>query len=403
MKVLYVIHGPTFGGAHNQALRLHAPLTARGVETTVVLPTEGGNAAERLRAGGVPVVEIPLHRVRAALDPRLHLGLAAGLVPEVRALRRVIREHGADVVQVGGLVNPHGALAGRLERLPVVWQLLDTRAPWAVAFGAMLGVRALATVVMPTGSKVLAAFPGTDRMRGRIVPFIPPVDTAMFHPRPELRTAVRREWGVPDGVPVIGTVGNLNPMKGHETLLEAFRGVRARLPDTRLVMLGSEHGSHAEYARRIRALVHELEPRGESPVIFLGARGDVERQIQGFDVLALASVPRSEGIPTAILEAMASAVAVVATDVGGVTEVVDDGVSGRVVPPLDAAALSAALMDVLGDAAGRAAMASNAHRIAVERFSIEHCADTHLRAYELALRYNAAGRGSLSAPSNRVS
>ena len=402
MKVLYVIHGPTFGGAHNQALRLNAPLTARGVETVVVLPTESGNAADRLRSAGVPVVQVALHRVRASVDPRLHLRLAAGIVPEVVALRRLIREQGTDVVQLGGLVNPHGGIAGRLERVPVVWQLLDTRAPWPVAFGAMLGVRALATVVMPTGSKVLRAFPGAEHLRGRIVPFVPPVDTAVFRPRPELRAAVRAEWGVPGGTLVIGAVGNLNPQKGYDTLMEAFRLVRERVGDARLVVLGAEHGSHLDYAHRIRALARDMGRRGESPVLFLGARGDVERQLQGFDVLALASVPRSEGIPTVILEAMASGIPVVATDVGGVTEVVEDGVNGRVVPPLDARALSAALVDVLRDEGTRLAMASSAHRIAEERFSLDTCAETHLRAYNLALRYNA-GSASNSSRSNRVS
>jgi len=392
MKVLYVIHGPVFGGAHNQALRLNAPLAARGVETTVVLPTDPGNASERLRAAGVPVIEVPLHRVRATLDPLVHVRSALGLLPEVAALRRLCREHGSDIVQVGGLINPHGALAARLERLPIVWQLLDTRAPWPVAFAAMLAVRALATVVMPTGSKVLAAFPGAERLGRRLVPFIPPVDTSVFRPRPDLRAAVRADWGISDDAPVVGTIGNLNPQKGYETLVGAFARVHRTLPRARLVIFGSEHGSHAAYARRVRSLVRELFGDSDA-VAFLGPRSDIERQLQGFDVLALGSVPRSEGIPTVILEAMATGIPVVATDVGGVSEVVDDGATGRVAPPLDAGALADALTAVLSDAGARGAMGVNARRVAEERFSIDECAETHLRAYELALRLSRRHSG----------
>ncbi|HEX2221391.1 MAG TPA: glycosyltransferase [Candidatus Limnocylindria bacterium] len=393
MRVLYVIHGPVFGGAHNQALRLRAPLEARGVETIVVLPSEPGNAVDRLRRGGVRVVTIPLHRVRATVDPRVHLRTVAGLIPEVHGLRRLIREREVDVVQIGGLVNPHGAIAARREGVPVVWQLLDTRAPPPVAFGAMLAVRALATVIMPTGSRVLAAFPGAERLRGRTVPFIPPVDTDAFRPRPELRATLRADWGIPDGAPVVGSIGNLNPQKGYETLVRAFARVRERMPDARLVIVGSEHGSHAGYARRVRALVDALATaEGASPVTFLGPRTDVDRLLAGFDVLALASVPRSEGIPTAALEAMASAVPVVATDVGGVREVVEDGVTGSVVPALDPRSLAAAVVELLSEPSRRSEMAVESRRRAEERFSLDRCAETHLRAYRMALSRGAGRR-----------
>ncbi|MFN8556276.1 MAG: hypothetical protein U0531_02635 [Dehalococcoidia bacterium] len=71
MNLLTVIHYPIFGGPHNEALRLHGALRAHGYETTVLLPAEPGNAAERLRAAGVPVVQRPLRRLRANPDPRV--------------------------------------------------------------------------------------------------------------------------------------------------------------------------------------------------------------------------------------------------------------------------------------------------------------------------------------------
>ena len=87
-RVLFVIHFPVFGGPHNQALRLAHPLLARGWDTVVVLPAEPGNAAERLRAAGVEVVTMPLHRLRASTNPQLLLGLLAGVAPEsVRSAR----------------------------------------------------------------------------------------------------------------------------------------------------------------------------------------------------------------------------------------------------------------------------------------------------------------------------
>jgi glycosyltransferase involved in cell wall biosynthesis len=116
----------------------------------------------------------------------------------------------------------------------------------------------------------------------------------------------------------------------------------------------------------------ELKLRDGTDVLFLGARQDIDRQLQGFDLFALASVPRSEGIPTVLLEAMSSGLPVVATDVGGVTEIVEEGVTGLVVPALSDDALASAALRV------------------VERFSVGRCADVHVRAYTKALASNAA-------------
>ncbi|MBA2558097.1 MAG: glycosyltransferase [Chloroflexi bacterium] len=383
-ELLFVIHSATFGGPHNQALRLSAPLRAQGVRTTVVLPLEPGTAPVRLRQGGVEVVQIRLHRVRATADPRVQLPFAAGFIPEVLALRRLIVDRRADIVQVGGLVNPHAAIAARLAGVPVVWQLVDTRAQLPVAFVSMLFVRALADVVMPTGRNVMRSFPGAKYVRSRLMPFIPPVDTELFRPQPELREQVRREWGLPPDVPVVGTVANLNPQKGLTELVDAFALTRRALPDVRLVIVGAEYEVHRAYADAIRArlAVHGLRSPGE--VTFVGPRSDVERQMQGFDLFALPSVPRSEGIPTVVLEAMACGLPVVATDVGGVSEVIVPDVTGTVVPVCRPDLLAAAAVSILQDDARSIRMGQAARQHAQVNFSIERCVETHLRAYRAA-------------------
>ncbi|MDQ3492873.1 MAG: glycosyltransferase [Chloroflexota bacterium] len=384
-KVLFVIHHAVFGGPHNQALRLAGPLRERGYETIVLLPDMPGDAPERLRRAGIAVEQMPLHSLRARPDPILQARFALGFLPEVLAIRRRIRELGIDVVQVGGLVNPHAALAARAEGVPVVWQLLDTRAPSPVAWASMLWVRALATVVMPTGRKVLSAFPGWRRIASLVVPFVPPVDTDTFRPRPELCAEVRRQWGIADGVPVIGSVANINPQKGIAMLIEAFGRLRREIPEACLVLVGAEYATHRAYSRELRRRLGELGLDEGEAVRFMGAQSDIERQLQGFDLFALASVPRSEGIPTVLLEAMSCGLPVVATDVGGVTEVVEDGVTGYVVASLAAEAFGDAAAKILSDAERSDEMGLAGRERAVERFSVERCADIHAGAYERAL------------------
>jgi glycosyltransferase involved in cell wall biosynthesis len=115
---------------------------------------------------------------------------------------------------------------------------------------------------------------------------------------------------------------------------------------------------------------------------------DVRPALAAMDLFVMASVPRSEGAPTAIEEAMMMKLPVVATDVGAVRELVDDGRTGFVVPPRDARKLSAAMLRLLSDERLLNEFGLNGRERAAARFSAEECARIHLDAYELALIRN---------------
>jgi glycosyltransferase involved in cell wall biosynthesis len=384
MNILYVIHYPFFGGPQNQALRTVGPLTARGVTTSVVLPDEPGNAAERLRAAGIEVIPLPLHRLRAIPDPVLQARFLAGFPGEVMALRRLIRERSIDVVQVGGLVNPHAAIAARLEGVGVVWQLLDTRAPMVLRRVLMPWVLTLADVVMTTGVGVARVHPGATGLGPRLVPFYPPVDTSVFRPDPGRRAAAREELGISYGAPLVATVANLTPQKGLEHFVAVADELHASRPDVRFVILGSAMETHGTYEATIRRMVQgsSVGRAGALRIVDPGLR--VWDLLLALDLFLLTSVPRSEGVSTTVLEAMATGIPVIATDVGALSEVVADGVTGRIVAPLDDDAMVEAVGALLDDAEARARMGAEGRRRASKLYDAEVCADTHLRAYRLA-------------------
>jgi glycosyltransferase involved in cell wall biosynthesis/SAM-dependent methyltransferase len=384
MRVMFVIHYPVFGGPHNQALRLAANLQDLGWETVVVLPEGSENAASRLSNGGVEVVTTSLHRLRASVNPGPHLGLLATLVPEIRELRRIIRERGIDVVQIGGLVNPHAAIAARLERVPVVWQILDTRAPRVVAAIGMVLVDALADVIMSTGRTVLLSHPGGRRLLGRCVTYFPPVDVELFRPRPEAVSEVRKEWGVPAEASVIGCVANINPQKGIVPLIGAFVRVRDVLPKSRLVLVGADYATQTGYTAQVRAALKQSGLIVGRDVVFVGERPDVHRQLAGMDVFAFSPSRRGEGITTAILEAMSAGLPVVTTSVGGIPEAVEDGVTGILVPADGGRPLADAIVAVLQDPSAARRIGAAARRRAIDRFGLSACAETHVTAYERA-------------------
>jgi glycosyltransferase involved in cell wall biosynthesis len=158
---------------------------------------------------------------------------------------------------------------------------------------------------------------------------------------------VRAELGIPDGVPLVGTVANFKPHKGQEHLLRAAAIVRRRIPDARFVLVGV--GPREGQMRR------EADQLGlDGAVIFAGFRDDAPRVMRAFDVFVLPS--ENEGLPIALLEAMAQGRPVVATRVGGTPEVLQHGVQGLLVPPGSPEQLADAITTVLGDRAMRERM-----------------------------------------------
>jgi glycosyltransferase involved in cell wall biosynthesis len=385
VNLLFVIHYPVFGGPHNQALQLAGVLQHRGVSVTVLLP-EHGNAAPRLRAAGIDVVTMPLHRVRATVWPRPLLALLGNLPREVQALRRVIRERSIDVVQLSGLVNPHGAIAAKLERRAVVWQLLDTRPPMLVRRLMMPFVVRVADVVMSTGRAVAAVHPGAEELGERLHPFFPPVDTEAFRLGNVDRHTTRSSYGfAPDDL-VLVAVGNLNPQKGYEYLLRAVALLRDSDRPVKALVVGASHETHVAYEHELYRLCRRLGLDVGSEVVFAGGLDDVRPALAAADIFVLSSVPRSEGVPTAAEEAMMMNRPVVATNVGAISELVENGVTGILVPPLDARALADAVRR-LADPTFREQMGAKARERALTLCSTEQCALVHLEAYDLALRH----------------
>ncbi len=149
---------------------------------------------------------------------------------------------------------------------------------------------------------------------------------------------LRVQAGIPLNASVIGTVGALFPVKGQRYLIEAFRMVRMRMTTAHLVILGE--GQERELLKQQAQRLGVLDS-----VHLLGFRDDVLEMLPQMDVFTLPSL--SEGLPLALLEAMAAMRPVVVTQVGGMPEVVEDGKTGFLVPPGDAEALATRLLCVL--------------------------------------------------------
>lgn len=387
MNLLHVIHFPVFGGPHNEVLRLATPLGERGWISTVLLPDEADDAARRLRSARIDVIQAPLHRLRADPDPRLHATLLATFPAEVRKLRRVIAERRIDLVVIRGLVNPHGAIAARLEGVPVVWQLVDTRPPWLMRRALMPLVLNLADGVMFTGDAILRAHTGGRPLDLPYTTYVPPVDTLLFASSPSARTSTRRSIGLPVDAPVVGSVANVNPDKGLEYFVRAASIIFRERPDAWFLLVGSQYDTHLDYAERLRSEV-SLGGIPTERFIFAGPWPNIQDVYPALDVKLITS--RSEGIATTAIEAMACGVPVIATAVGGLPEIVHDGRTGFVVPSRDPASLAERALRILDDSELRLRMSTAARQRAVNEFDVSVSVTRYVRVFEAAIRRRSA-------------
>ena len=177
------------------------------------------------------------------------------------------------------------------------------------------------------------------------------------------RGQLRTELGLDSATPLVGIVARLTAVKNHQLFLEAAQLVAQEEPATRFLLVGDGE-LHAALQDRAREL--GLAER----TLFLGWRSDMPRIYADLDVVALTS--HNEGTPVSLIEGMAAGVPVVATAVGGVPDIVADGVSGYLVPPGDAATLAQRIVTLLRDresarAMGRAGRASVRDHFSVER------------------------------------
>jgi glycosyltransferase involved in cell wall biosynthesis len=166
------------------------------------------------------------------------------------------------------------------------------------------------------------------------------IDLNRFDPRAPLRDEVRRELDLSADDAVIVQVARLDYLKDHATALRMMSELRDTLPGMKLLIVGD-----GPERSGIQALCEELKLCGM--VRILGQRTDVPRLLQAADVLLLTSV--SEGIPLTLIEGMAAGLAVLATDVGGVSEIVESEVTGLLAPAKDAKRLSEQLQRLLGN------------------------------------------------------
>lgn len=354
MRIVHLEAGRHFYGGARQVGYLIDGLARLGVENVLICA----------RGSAIAHCELPAEIVELPLAGDLDIG-------QTVKLERALRDFAPDVLHVHSRrgADLYGAWSARRARVPAVLTRRVTSAE--LRFWARLkfrGYRRIIAISTAVRDELERRF-GVDPARIRLVASA--VDTERFRPAGKA-TSIAVTLGLPAGAVVLASVAQLIARKGHDALLRAFAVLAARNPALYLICFG-RGPLEAALTRRIESL--GLTGR----VRLAGFRDDLSELLPGCDLLVHPA--EREGLGVAVLEAMAAGVPVVAARAGGISDVVEDGVTGLLVAGGDAAALAAGVERVLGDARLRAELVARARRKVENEFSIARMARATLEVY----------------------
>lgn len=342
-----------------------APSAGIDLHVTALNVRDHSPAAARLRERGVTPTTVP---IKSILGPR-----------DIWRVRDEIARVSADVVHTHlGNADFVGGLAARSLGTPFTSTIHADR--WIAGRKLKLKLDLMARVRRHCAATVIAVSESSKRAylaegwdRPEHVEVV--YNGIGAKPEPGNGAAVRRELGLAPDDQVITMMSTLRPEKGFDVAIEAVRRLRERFPRARLMIAGRGPWQHG---------VAELAASAPEAVLLTGHRDDVMAILDASDVVLQPS--RYDAFPTSILEAMAASAPIVATAVGGIPEMIDDGISGMLVPaPPEAEAIAGALSKLLESPERRATLAEGARRRFEQRFTDDAWAKRLRDVYERVL------------------
>ncbi len=365
MRILHISSAQAFGGGERHLVDLANALATRGHEVFAVVRPDSPLIAELT---GLPVQNLVYLPLRNALDAK-SAGRLATFVGKQKI--QLIHAHMARDY-------PLAAYAGR--RNPKA-QLVVTR-------HVLFPLNRLHRITLSRVARVVAVSEAVGRQL-RIQKLVPPervtvvyngIDIARFETamREFDREQFCRRWDVPENTTLVGSVGSLNPLKGHEDFLQAAALVTDIFPAAYFIVAGVDVTAGQTNRTNLERLVRELKL--ESRVRFIGKMDDVAPLFCALDIFVSAS--QSESFGLAIAEAMNTGTPVVATETEGARELIRDGATGLLLKVRDVGALAEAIGTLLGDEERRQRIGQSAREEVRLRFSLDRMVDATEQIYQ---------------------
>jgi glycosyltransferase involved in cell wall biosynthesis len=370
MKILFYNHTAQVSGAERLLLMILSRLDRATFDAVVVCP-KGGPLAETVSGLSTRVETVQGLDARFTWRVDRLFRYLKSFCEVISQLRQRVIANKPDLIHANSIRSGLVATAATVGLgTRVVWHLHDLlpRHPFSTAIRcfALLSAR---TQMIGVSQAVAANFRGAFfPLQRRITVLLNAIDLDQFYPNPSDAQKKRDELGLSKTEMLIGIVGQITPRKGQLELLRAFAQVLVDVPSGRLLVVGVPlFNGDAEYLKLLERTAGQLGI--EHHVSLLGARSDVASIMQALDLLVINSSAEPFGLVA--LEAMACGTAVLATNTGGLPEIIEHDKNGWLVPLRDERSLEAAIVSLASQPALRRRLAEQARKSVTSRFSAD--------------------------------
>ena len=360
MKILQVSTHMNMGGIASYILSLSAALKKKG--TSVIVASSGGDLEPELKKINVPHMKLSMD-TKFELSPKV-------LKSAVR-LSGIVKSEKVDIIHAHSRVSQASSFfASHLAGVQYVTTchgyfkkrfrgIFDTWGEKVIAISDAVKIH-LENDLNVKDDRIELIYNGVD------------IDRFSKRYSGEEISGIKKALGLEEG-PVIGTIGRLSSVKGQKFLVEAMREVVSKVPSAQCLIVGN--GEEREALKRLAGTLGI-----ENSTYFMPADPDTHKFLSIMDVFVFPSI--KEGLGIALLEALASGKACVASDIGGISNIIEEGQNGMLVPVGDFKAISGAITKLINDASLRTKLGENGRGIIRRQFSLEIMADKVMKLYE---------------------
>lgn len=385
MNIVQILPELNSGGVETGVVDIASRLVRLGHKCAVI--SNGGELVKELEACGVKHYRLPVHRKSPFTILRMILPVC-----------KILREEKADILHARSRVPAIiGYYAARRCGIAFITTCHGYYSKRLFSFSFVMGWGKFVIAISQVIARHMMDNFKVPYRRIRLVCRGVDLEKFKFNPPPQ---EIKGDF-------VIGMIGRISPIKGHTYFLRAVSKVVRLLPRLKVLIVGDAPSDKVKYRKELEDMVLKLGL--ERNVEFLGRRNDVPKILSGMDLMVMATTAQ-EGFGRVIIEAFASGVPVVATSVGGVTEIVRDGENGLLVPPEDAQSMSEAIVKLLKDRPLSARLAERARKDIEEKFTLDKMVEDTVEVYKeavsvqriLIIKIAAVGDCVLAVPSIRA-
>jgi len=382
IKVLNIIIEDRIGGPHRRIVQVTKELRKAGVETVVAIPADNGDFQGLLLKENIKFYEIKgFRRPRLTFDPKTHLKYMFSLSPAILQLKKIIEQEAIDIVHQNDIKQIQGPIAAKLADVKSLWHLQGYYPFISACFIPFPYF--LADQIVAASGVIGKKYFDFDRklFKKDFKILYAPVDIDKFHPG-NIPSPFKKESNFTNNYPIIGTVGNIDHIKGHKYFIQAAHLIKKKYENAKFVIVGKKLENRNSYATELENMVTSFN-FSKQDFIFTGERDDIPKILGALDIFILPSL--SEACPMALLEAMATELPCIASNVGGIPEIIKDRVCGLLVPPKDSKAIAQAIENLLSDPEKAEEIGKKARERVLSNFSLSICVQKHYEIYNKLL------------------